>query len=668
MTNGTSQGLFIVIAIIIFGIFVGLSQTVFGKTLTNGLVDLFTDATEQSGFRPDEDYNDEDAIPSEEGDFIFDGVNKIIGYRGTDTEIVIPDEIDGKAVTAISGDAFNNKGLTKVIMPNTLSVIDDGRVEGEDVIGAFANNDIQEISFSANMQYIGSFAFFSGRLDEMTLPEGLKSIGESAFEKNELTNVTIPSTVENIGDEAFKENKLEKVEYTESESVVEKQIGNDVFADNNLKELEIPAGTKEIKENAYSNLGLEKLVLPAGLETIGKDAFKENNLTDVVIPESVKTIEDGAFKENDLTNISRPSGLEHIGEYAFYKNLLPVVHLPDSLLTIGKYAFYSNKLVDVEIPSKLNAIREWTFAYNQMPKKPTIPANIKLEEEYAFFGNLFEETKQSDYYGGKDVVVSDDKLFVFNENTGTITDYIGTQKDIVIPYEINGVTVKHIGPYAFNMFDSLGSPPNAIDVDLTSIVLPDTVETIGKAGFQGESATMVNTTLTLGDGLIDIGDSAFAYLEISNVVIPDSVKTIGDSAFRGTDSNPTLEFLTLGNSVETIGTGAFSSNKIIELVIPDSVITIGDAAFSNFRGSTRRIIKLTLGNSVEHIGNQAFHTASFPEVVIPESVKTIGDQAFYKAILADGTVTIHNTKENVTIGTDAFYYPNRPLPTITYTK
>lgn len=51
MTNGTSQGLFIVVAIVIFGIFVLLSQTLFGDQLSNGLVGLFDDSIEQVEFR-----------------------------------------------------------------------------------------------------------------------------------------------------------------------------------------------------------------------------------------------------------------------------------------------------------------------------------------------------------------------------------------------------------------------------------------------------------------------------------------------------------------------------------------------------------------------------------------------------------------------------------------
>lgn len=48
MTNGTSQGLFIVVAIVIFGVFVGLSYTIFGDELGPSLVNLFEESFVQS--------------------------------------------------------------------------------------------------------------------------------------------------------------------------------------------------------------------------------------------------------------------------------------------------------------------------------------------------------------------------------------------------------------------------------------------------------------------------------------------------------------------------------------------------------------------------------------------------------------------------------------------
>lgn len=47
MTDGTSQGLFIVVATVIFGIFVALSYTVFGDVLAGGTVNIFDSAIEE---------------------------------------------------------------------------------------------------------------------------------------------------------------------------------------------------------------------------------------------------------------------------------------------------------------------------------------------------------------------------------------------------------------------------------------------------------------------------------------------------------------------------------------------------------------------------------------------------------------------------------------------
>lgn len=47
MTNGTSQGLFIVVAIIIFGIFIAISYLLFRNTLKPSLSTIYCDSFEQ---------------------------------------------------------------------------------------------------------------------------------------------------------------------------------------------------------------------------------------------------------------------------------------------------------------------------------------------------------------------------------------------------------------------------------------------------------------------------------------------------------------------------------------------------------------------------------------------------------------------------------------------
>jgi len=126
------------------------------------------------------------------------------------------------------------------------------------------------------------------------------------------------------------------------------------------------------------------------------------------------------------------------------------------------------------------------------------------------------------------------------ENDGvTITGYKGKRINVVIPNEIDGLPVVAIGDYAF------------YENELTNVVIPDSVETIGYA--------------------------AFADNQLTNVVIPDSVKTIENSAFRDNE----LTDVVIPDSVKTIGEFAFAFNQLTNVVIPNSVETIAKLAFDD---------------------------------------------------------------------------------------
>jgi hypothetical protein len=106
-----------------------------------------------------------------------------------------------------------------------------------------------------------------------------------------------------------------------------------------------------------------------------------------------------------------------------------------------------------------------------------------------------------------------------NEQGGvTITGYTDTAGDLVIPAEIAGLRVTAIGDRAFEGCDGL-----------TSVTIPDSVETIGDEAFRGCSS-------------------------LESVTIPGSVETIGNSAFLGCRS---LESVTILGSVTSIGYTAF---------------------------------------------------------------------------------------------------------------
>jgi hypothetical protein len=110
---------------------------------------------------------------------------------------------------------------------------------------------------------------------------------------------------------------------------------------------------------------------------------------------------------------------------------------------------------------------------------------------------------------------------------------------------------------------------------LSSVTIGNGVENIGSSAFISSNLTNV----TLGNGLKTIGQAAFAYTKLTGINIPMGVTSIGSNAFLECRE---LESVVIPNSVETIGYMAFfrtyygPNDKILHITIPESVKSIGD--------------------------------------------------------------------------------------------
>ena len=88
------------------------------------------------------------------------------------------------------------------------------------------------------------------------------------------------------------------------------------------------------------------------------------------------------------------------------------------------------------------------------------------------------------------------------------------------------------------------------------------------------------TSITIPDGVIEIGDSAFYRCSgLTSVTIPDGVTKIGDGAFSGCSG---LTTITIPDGVTKIGNYTFyGCSSLTTITIPSSVTDIGDRAFEN---------------------------------------------------------------------------------------
>lgn len=149
-----------------------------------------------------------------------DGNVTITGYTGKDREVVIPDVIGDRPVTAIGVKAFESYDFTSITIPKTVTIIDTN---------AFNNcNLLEEINFQGELQqcgehfqstseafastkwyenqdegvlYLGSTAIgYKGTLPtEIIIKDGIKSIVDYAFECYSTTSARIPESVTYIG-------------------------------------------------------------------------------------------------------------------------------------------------------------------------------------------------------------------------------------------------------------------------------------------------------------------------------------------------------------------------------------------------------------------------------------------------------------------------------------
>jgi len=239
----------------------------------------------------------------------------------------------------------------------------------------------------------------------------------------------------------------------------------------------------------------------------------------------------------------------------------------------------------------------------------------------------------------------------------TITRYTGSGGDVSIPSQIGGVPVRIIGKSAFLNCQNLGSltiPDGVTDIgsqafrgcSMSAVEIPGSVTSIGDYGFCNCSRL---GRVTISGSVIDIGDCAFYECSsLTDVTISEGTTSIGYEAFFNCAS---LVKVAISSSVTTIGDYAFSNcNVLTSATIPGGATTIGYHAFA----SCRVLSSVTFPEGITSIGSGAFlDCVRLEQVTIPHSVSSIEDDAFRscsslsKVIFLDGV-------EN--IGPDAFQY------------
>lgn len=254
---------------------------------------------------------------------------------------------------------------------------------------------------------------------------------------------------------------------------------------------------------------------------------------DLVIDDSVVGIDEGAFhttsKEMELASVEIPGTVKTIKEQAFYscKNLKSVI-LHDGITEIGDYAFNAcSSLESIEFPSTVETIGDCSLAFCKSLRKVTLPeGTTELKDGMFAYCSALESTND-----------------------------IANIENII----------------------SIGESCFSKCVNLKSVVLTDSIESIGKSAFEETAIEKIEIP-----GKIErIENSTFSRCKfLKEAIVGNGITEIGEYAFSRCDE---LQSVQLPDSLEVIEMEAFNECKKLDVVVPDNVNYIDHSSFWNVK-------------------------------------------------------------------------------------
>lgn len=319
----------------------------------------------------------------------------ITGYKGSETEIAIPEKIDGKQVTAIGYRAFsamwfNRKNSREVFACEKIEsvYIPEGVTQIEEEAFAYCS-ELSEVILPKTLKRIGKAAFSRCYdLAEITLPEGLTQIEEAAFFNSGITKLAIPSNIITINKFAFAEcNKLKELVISSGLEAIGKSAFLNCTA---LTEAAIPEGVKSLGYEIFRGCSaLTSVTLPESVTVIPAGVFYQcENLKEINLPDTLISIGKAAFKEcTSLSKIVIPDSVTHISGCAFALcTSLSEIKLPATLQYLGRHAFYyCESLKSIVLSERITCLLKDCFKSCAEPEQTTLPDTLQSIGNFAFY-------------------------------------------------------------------------------------------------------------------------------------------------------------------------------------------------------------------------------------------------------------------------------------------
>ncbi len=397
-------------------------------------------------------------------------------YRGTDTDVIIPSEINGYTVTELYTFSFqfyhlveSATAMKSITIPKSITKIHN--------LAICRNENLETITVDSDNEYYSNDEFGVLFNKEKTTLIQYPS-------NNSRTNYNVPDSVTKIGNGAFYHcTNLTSVTIPDNVTL----IGNDAFSEcTSLTNIIIPNGVTSIGSYAFYNCdSLASITIPDGVTSIGSYAFYDcDSLTSITIPDGVTSIDWCAFECCDSLNNVYYSGTEEqwnnitINSYndplinaIIHYNFTGCVHT-SKIITIPAKCTVAGMSYNVceicgeiignstVIPATGHTAGEW-----EVVLAPTYEADGKQVKKCTVCGDVIAE----------ETIPMLVKNVVTDENTGVSmefdnTDYNGVV-DIVVEESFDGI--------AFDVIDTSLNASQKFIYDITMTVDSEAVQPNG---------------------------------------------------------------------------------------------------------------------------------------------------------------------------------------------
>ena len=458
-----------------------------------------------------------------------------------------------EGVTQIGHSAFRNSGITSITLPSTLVTIDEEAFYG--------CSKLETVDFSN-----ASVRFYSNTFDGCNV---------TCFEN--WTGIVNKSLLDY--------EKLEGVQWVRNMLIGHGWVLTCKTDTSGV--LTVPEGIGAIQDNAFRNCTqITEILLPDTLRTIGNGAFSGcSDLTQMVLPEGVIAVGDNALQDcTSLSYLYLPDSLKQLQKLQIPTDQEITISIGAQIEAIS-----DGVLADIKNMHRIvfrGTVQEWKSFYPALHTQAFSHVTIQCDDgeiiqkiaSFTLSGTSIDVTLTSDgvcTVQGNGAVPYFDARFYFKPHLVTklvigegITEVQSSMygassfsqctqiAEIVIP---STLTVFHKQSFAGSIwYESFNAGSEPLYIQNTLCMVP--------AALQG--------SFQVKDGTVSIAAGAFSgCANLTEIILPQSLESIGDSAFRGCES---LEKLELPEGITHIGyTAIFDCHSLSELTIPASLSKIG---------------------------------------------------------------------------------------------